>query len=286
MRFTILARPGSDPGELRASASALVAADDPESVAAAARASADAYVLLLARGARVRAGATRALRAVSAADERFGVLGGVENDGRTRRFGWMLAPAHAAPLPFELAPIATASGDTSNDPALRGPIDVAAPGMLLVARELLLEPLPHDALAAVVELCARARAAGRTVACDPALACDLAAPALDDRGRAAAWRSDIPSSPARTVCRPVCAGARSTARSACRAAAASALARRCRASQSSFTAAAPSSRRAARATSRRAPRRAPPATVPATMRPAPPQTRCARRCACAATAIS
>jgi GT2 family glycosyltransferase len=192
MRFTILARPGSDPGEFRASASALVAVDDGASVAAAVRASDDAYVLLLARGLRVRAGASRALRAVTAHeddDANLGVLGGVENDGWMRRFGWMLAPVRGGPSPFELAPVVAALGDTSHDAVLRGPIDVVAPGVLLVARELLFEPLPDDGVAAVVELCARARAAGRTVVCEPALACDAAAADLDDRGRAAALRA-------------------------------------------------------------------------------------------------
>jgi hypothetical protein len=204
MRFTVLARPGSDPGELRASASALVAVDGAASVAAAAHASEDACILLLARGARVRAGAGRALRelrepivhdgddarvGVLGDDARFGVLGGVEEDGRMRRFGWMLAPVQCGPSPFELAPVVAACGDASRDAALRGPIGVVAPGVVLVARELLLEPLPEDEVAAVVELSARARAAGRTVACDPALACDAGPANCDDRGRAAALRA-------------------------------------------------------------------------------------------------
>ncbi|HTD33790.1 MAG TPA: hypothetical protein VK665_09040, partial [Candidatus Elarobacter sp.] len=218
MRFTILARPGSDPGELRASASALVAVDGAASVAAAARASEDACVVLLARGARVRAGASRALRPFRAPivherdgdDATFGVLGGVEDDGRMRRFGWMLAPARSGPLAFELAPVGAAPGDASRDAALRGPIDVVAPGVILAARELLLEPLPEDEVAAVVELCARARAAGRTVACDPALACDAAPTDLDDRGRAAALRAIAERYPAPAGAHRLPAGLRRT----------------------------------------------------------------------------
>jgi GT2 family glycosyltransferase len=204
VRFTILARPGSDPGELRAAASAVVIVDSAESVAAAARASEDACVVLLGRGVRVRAGALRAVRnaasnAVSAGasqvvvndgrDEAFGVLGGVEHDVRMRRFGWMLAPVVAGPLPFELASVAVAVGDTSADAALRGAIDVVAPGMVVCARELLIDSLPDDDVAAAVELCARARAAGRTVRCDPAFACDAPVPDADDRGRIAALRA-------------------------------------------------------------------------------------------------
>ncbi len=221
MRFTILARPGSDPGELRASASALVAVDGAASVAAAARASEDACIVLLGRGVRVRAGALRALREPRALrassvserdgnDETFGVLGGVEEDGRTRRFGWMLAPVPGGPSPFELAPVVAACGDASRDAALRGPIDVVAPGVVLAARELLLEPLPEDETAAVVELCARARALGRTVACDPALACDAGPANCDDRGRAAALRAISERYPALTGAHRLPAGLRRT----------------------------------------------------------------------------
>ncbi|HTD36662.1 MAG TPA: hypothetical protein VK669_04025 [Candidatus Limnocylindrales bacterium] len=187
MRFTVLARPGSDPGELRAGASAVIAVGDAASVAAAARACEDPFIVMLGRGVRVRAGASRVVGAVTG--EALGVLGGTEHDARTRRFGWMLASAQAGPLPFELTPLAVTAGDMSADTALRGPLDVVAPGMVLAARELLIEPLPDDDVAAAVELCARARAFGRTVTCNPAFACDAAAPDADDRGRAAALRA-------------------------------------------------------------------------------------------------
>lgn len=187
MRFTILARPGSDPGELRAGASAVLAVDDAASVAAAARACEDPFVVVLARGVRSRFGASRAMRA--AAGESLGVLGGAEHDARMRRFGWMLAPVQSGPLPFELAPLAAAAGDVSADAVLRGPVDVVAPGMVLAARELLIDPLPDDGVAAAVELCARARASGRTVTCNPAFACDAAVANGDDRGHAAALRA-------------------------------------------------------------------------------------------------
>ena len=187
MRFTILTRPGSDPGELRAGASAVVAVGDAESVAAAARACEDPFIVMLGRGVRVRAGASRAIGA--AAGDALGVLSGAEHDARTRRFGWMLAPSQAGPLPFELAPVAVAAGDASADAALRGPLDVVAPGMVLAARELLTDPLPDDDVVAVVEVCARARASGRTVTCNPAFACDAPVPDADDRGRAAALRA-------------------------------------------------------------------------------------------------
>ncbi len=57
---------------------------------------------------------------------------------------------------------------------------------MLVDRRLLLEPLPADPVAAVIELCARARAAGRDVRCRPSFACSAPPFDLDDRGRAAA----------------------------------------------------------------------------------------------------
>ena len=187
MRFTILAAPGSDPGDARARATALVAVDGPADVAAAARASADPFVLLLRAGARPRPGAFGGI--ASALGERTGVVGGAAHADGTRLFGWMLAPAPDGPLPFELAAIAAASGEAGTDAAVRGAVDVVAPGMLFAARELLLEPLPADPIAALVELCARARAAGRDVTCRPSFACDAPPLGADDRGRAAALRA-------------------------------------------------------------------------------------------------
>jgi GT2 family glycosyltransferase len=186
VRFTILAAPGSDPGETRARASALIAVDGPDAVAAAARSSADPFVLLLAAGARPRSGAFSGV--ASTLGERTGVLGGTSHAAGTRLFGWMLAPAPGAPIPFEPAAVAAAPGE-GTETAVRGPIDVVAPGMILVARQLLLEPLPRDPLAALVELCARARDAGLEVVCRPSFACDAPPLDADDRGRAAALRA-------------------------------------------------------------------------------------------------
>jgi hypothetical protein len=187
VRFTILAAPGSDPGDARARAAPLVAVDGPDEVAAAARASADPFLLLLSPGARPRTGAFGGV--ASALGERVGVLGGASHAAGVRLFGWMLAPVADGPLPFELAAVAAASGDPGSDAAVRGPVDVVAPGMLFAARELLLEPLPADPVAALVELCARARDTGRDVICRPAFACDAPPLDADDRGRAAALRA-------------------------------------------------------------------------------------------------
>jgi hypothetical protein len=187
VRFTILASPGSDPGDARGRASAVVAVEDPAGVAAAARASSDPFVLLLAAGVRPRSGAFGGLN--SAGGNRLGVLGGATHAQGLRSFGWMLAPVAAGPLPFELAPIVAPLEEAGVDASVRGPIDVVAPEMVLAARDLLLEPLPRDRVAAMVELCARARAAGREVVCRPSFACDAPGGDLDDRGRAAALRA-------------------------------------------------------------------------------------------------
>ena len=160
--------------------------DDPRAVVAAAHASAEPFVLLVAPGARPLANAFGGLG--NAVGPRLGVLGGAAHDGATRRFGWMLAPARG-PLPFELAPVTAPLGEPGADARVRGPIDVVAPEMALVFRELLFEPLPGDALAAIVELCARARDAGREVICRPSFGCEAAACDADDRGRAAALRA-------------------------------------------------------------------------------------------------
>ncbi|HEX3551085.1 MAG TPA: hypothetical protein VHT53_11950, partial [Candidatus Elarobacter sp.] len=186
MRFTLVAAPGTDPGDARARAAAVVEAAGPEAVAEAARAAAEPFVLLLAAGARPLSGAFAGL--ADALGERTGVLGGTTETPTTREFGWMLGPS-AGPLPFELVPVAAAHGQPGADAGARGPIDVVAPGMLLAARELLLEPLPTDPVAAMVELCARARAAGRDVVCRPSFACRAPAVDADDRGRLPALRS-------------------------------------------------------------------------------------------------
>jgi hypothetical protein len=187
LRYTILAGPGSDPGDARARASALVAVDGPGALAAAARASGDPFLLLLGRGARPLAGALSGLS--SALDGRIGVLGGAMHAAGARHFGWMLAPTPLGPLPFELVALAAPLGEPGADARVRGPVDVVAPGMVLAARELLLEPLPADPVAAMAELCARARAAGREVVCRPPFACEAPALDADDRGRAAALRA-------------------------------------------------------------------------------------------------
>jgi hypothetical protein len=186
VRFTILTSPGSDPGDARGRASAIVAVEDPAGVAAAARACNDPFVLLLAAGARPRSGAFGGLS--SAGGARLGVLGGATHVQGARSFGWMLVPVTAGPLPFDLAPIAAPLEEAGVDARVRGPIDVVSPGMVLAARDLLLEPLPRDRVAAMVELCARAREAGRDVVCRPSFACDAPGDDLDDRGRAAALR--------------------------------------------------------------------------------------------------
>ena len=186
MRLTILARPHSDPGPACARGWPVVAVDDSHEVAAAALASTAEFVLLLARGARASAQAFAGLSATL--DARTGVLGGATLSGVTRHFGWMLAPG-GAPLPFELVPITAPAGSAGIDALVRGGVDVVAPGMLIAARELLLELLPADPVAALVELCARARDAGRSVVCRPAFACEAAALDADDRGRAIALRA-------------------------------------------------------------------------------------------------
>jgi hypothetical protein len=186
VRFTILAGPGSEPAEARARAGAVVTVDGPRDVAAAAWAANGSHVLLLAPGARPLPGAFGGLSAVS---ERAGVLGGALHAGGTRLFGWTVAPAGFGPLPFELVPIVATAGEAGVEAAIRGCVDVVAPGMLLVERRLLLEPLPADPVAAALELCARARAAGREVVCRPSFACVAPPLDADDRGRAAALRA-------------------------------------------------------------------------------------------------
>jgi hypothetical protein len=187
VRFTILAAPGSDPGEARARASAVVDVAQPAELAAAARAASDRYLLLLAAGARPLPGAFGALR--TALEGGATVVGGATHTEVWRHYGWMLAPSPTSPLPFEAIPILVPHGEAGAETHLRGPIDVPSRGMVLAERELLLEPLPAEPLAALVELGARARAAGGHVSCLPAFACTALPEDADDRGRLSALRA-------------------------------------------------------------------------------------------------
>ncbi len=195
-RFTVLAGPGSDPAAAAGRASAVVPVDGPAAVAAAARAAADPYLLLLAPGAVPHPDAFGGLAA--ALRPELGVLGGTTHSGPERLFGWMLAPAPRSPLPFALEPVGAPEREAGVDALVRGPLDVVAPGMLLAARGLLLEPLVGEPVAALVELCARARAAGLEVVCRPAFRCSAPALDRDDRGRAAALWAVAELQPAET----------------------------------------------------------------------------------------
>jgi hypothetical protein len=186
VRFTVLAAPGSDAGEARTRASAVVDVAGADAVAAAARAAADPYLLVLRPGARLQTGSLGGVRAVL--ERGVGVLGGAAYTGGWRHYGWMLAPATASPLPFEALAIQVPASESGSDAQVRGPIDVPAPGMVLAERTLLLERLPDEPLAAWLELAARARAAGREVLCLPSFACSMPPEGGDDRGRLTALR--------------------------------------------------------------------------------------------------
>ncbi len=118
------------------------------------------------------------------------MLGGATHAAGERHFGWMLAPAPAGPLPFELAPIVAALGEAGTDALVRGPVDVVAPGMVLAARELLLDAAARRAPSPPWSSSARGPARpGAAVICRPGFACEAPAAGLDDRGRAAALRA-------------------------------------------------------------------------------------------------
>jgi hypothetical protein len=208
LRFAILASPGSDPGDARARAASFAAVDGPAEIAAAACAATAPYVLLLAPGARPLPGAFAGLSTSLGANA--GVVGGASHAAGMRAFGWMLAPAPLSPVPFELVPIAAPIAEAGADARARGAVDVVAHGMVLALRELLLEELPADPVAALVELCARARAAGRDVVCRPSFACEVPPPGADDRGRFAALRALAERRPELTGNHRVPPGARRT----------------------------------------------------------------------------
>ena len=192
MRFTVLAAPGSDPSPLSGRAAAVVNVGGPAALAAAARAAQTPWIVLLGAGARPRAGALAGLAAPPAG---LGVAGGAawstaahaHGDVTQVRCGYMIGPPSGV-LPFELVPVIVAAGPGA-DALVRGPVDVAAPEMLLADARLLHDPLPSDPVAAAVELCARARERGLDVVCKPSIACDAPPPSPDDRGRTTELRA-------------------------------------------------------------------------------------------------
>ncbi len=157
---------------------------DRDAIAAAARACETAFVLLRDPGAVPLRGVLDAALARIAPDS--GVVGGARRTPDGNRLGWTLA-ACAGPLRFELVDVVLPPGNGAS--AAPVAVDVVVPGLVLAARELLLEPLPHDPRAAMLELCARARDARLAVTCAPAFAFDADTEDLDDRASAAAVRA-------------------------------------------------------------------------------------------------
>ncbi|HTW82756.1 MAG TPA: hypothetical protein VMD91_01660 [Candidatus Sulfotelmatobacter sp.] len=194
MHFTILAAPSSDLREARARASAVVTVADPDALALAARAANDPYLLVVLPGAAPLGGAFGGVRA--ALDAGPAVLGGAAYSESWRHYGWMLGPSEAGALPFELWPIRIGHGEGGIEAQLRGPIDVPAPGAFFAERSLLLEPLPFDAVAALVEVAARARERGLEVSCLPSFAWAIPTESADDRGRRSALRAVSEAHPA------------------------------------------------------------------------------------------
>jgi hypothetical protein len=187
VRFSILAAPGSDPGEARARAGAVVPIGGRDDVAAAARASDDPFLMVLEPGARLLANAFGGVRALL--EGRMRVVGGAARRPDGRHYGWMLAPQPAGPIPFDPVAIVVPHAEAGVESQLRGPIDVPAPGMVLAARSLLVDPLPLDPLAAWLELAERAREAGGEVVCLPSFAWSMPPDGADDRGRLTALRA-------------------------------------------------------------------------------------------------
>jgi hypothetical protein len=179
--FTVLASgaaAGADFGD-----ASIVRVGDRAEIATAARDARTEYILLAEGEIAPLRGA---LNGVAAALRDAALVGGRSVRLHEDHYGWMLAPARFGPLPFEPVPIVTPGGERGAADLVRGEIDAPTPGFVAVHRDLLLDPLPDDSLAAMIELGARARERGSRALCRPSMA--FVAPALDadDRGSAAA----------------------------------------------------------------------------------------------------
>lgn len=183
MAWTVLASADVASSAAEAFGANVVVVGDRRELADAARRASTAHVVVMESGVRPRAGAANGL--AGALGEAL-VVGGRSVRGHEDHYGWMLAPARFGVVPFEPTPIVTPTAERGAADLVRGEIDAASPGLLVADRALLLEPLPDDPLAAMIELGARARERGGRVVCRPAFAYDAPRFDADDRGSAAA----------------------------------------------------------------------------------------------------
>lgn len=118
------------------------------------------------------------------------LAGGRALIGEHQRLGSMFGPSRSGPNPFELLAVAGPQIDRGLATLTRGPIDAPQRGVLVVAAEFVrgLAQAELDPLLLHLDLAVHARAAGRTVWCEPSLTFEIDEDSRQLRGRLGDFR--------------------------------------------------------------------------------------------------
>jgi hypothetical protein len=141
------------------------------------------WIVVVDADAVLRPDAFGALRTVLTDD--VAVAGGRALIGESQRLGSMFGPSRSGPNPFELLAVAGPQADRGLATLTRGPVDAPQRGVLVVAAEFVrgLQQAELDPLLLHLDLAVHARAAGRTVWCEPSLAFEIDEDSRQLRGR-------------------------------------------------------------------------------------------------------
>jgi GT2 family glycosyltransferase len=141
------------------------------------------WLLVVDPDAVLRPDAFGSLRAVLT--ENVVLAGGRALIGESQRLGSMFGPSRSGPNPFDLLAVAGPQIDRGLATLSRGPIDAPQRGVIVVAAEFVrgLAQAELDPLLLHLDLAVHARAAGRTVLCEPSLAFEIDEDSRQLRGR-------------------------------------------------------------------------------------------------------
>lgn len=139
---------------------------------AAAEADVD-WIVVADPDAVLQADAFGSLRRLLAGD--VAAVGGRAVIGESQRLGAMFGPARSGPNPFTLVTLAGHQADRELAGLTRGPVDVPQRGVVIVAADFIrtLSGVAFDPDLLHVDVGAYARAAGRTVLCEPSLTFEI-----------------------------------------------------------------------------------------------------------------
>lgn len=131
------------------------------------------FIVVADRDAVLQPDAFGSLRRVLEAN--VALVGGRALIGGSQRFGAMFAPPRSGPNPFELVTLAGHHSDRELSALVRGPVDVPQRGVIVVAADFVRAQaqVAFDPVLLHIDLAAYARAAGRSVLCEPSLTFEI-----------------------------------------------------------------------------------------------------------------